>query len=260
MDIATIFGVVLGIALIIFAILVEGDLTTFWSLSSILIVCGGVISATLIHYPLSQVISVMKVVRVAFKGEEQDHVNIIMMLVNMAKNARREGLLALETELDQIEDSFLKKGLELVIDGADPELVRTILQTEVYMMEDRHKSGAAIFESMGASAPAFGMIGTLIGLVMMLKKIKDPAALGPGMALALITTFYGALLANLLFIPIAGKLKLRSIEETLTKEIMIEGILSVQAGENPRMVAEKMKAFLNIEEKIRLERLMEERN
>lgn len=259
MDIATIIGIVLGISLIILAILAEGQLSTFWSISSILIVLGGVIASTLIHYPLSKVIRVINVVRIAFQGKSQDSVEIIMILIHMAKCARREGLLALEGEVDDlVNDEFLKKGLQLVIDGTEPELVRNILQNEVIMMEERHNSGAAIFETMGASAPAFGMIGTLIGLVMMMKKIKDPSTLGPGMALALLTTFYGTLLANLIFIPIAGKLKLKSNEEVFMKEIMIEGILSVQAGENPRIVAEKMKSFLSIEEKIRLDRLMME--
>lgn len=253
MDISTIIGIVLGVLLILAAILSEGSLLTFWSFSSVLVVLGGVTAATLINYPLSQVISVMKVVRVAFKGEDKRPVQMIVYLVAMAERARREGLLALENEVEESDDEFLKKGIQLIVDGTDPELVRAILETEISMMEERHRLGAGIFEAMGASAPAFGMLGTLIGLILMLKKINDPSALGPGMALALITTFYGVILANLIFLPIAGKLKLRSNEEMFVKEIVVEGILSIQAGENPRIVAEKMKAYLHPLEKVMLE-------
>ena len=253
MDISTIIGIFLGISLILAAIMTEGSLFTFWSLSSILVVVGGITAATLINYPLAQVISVMKVVRIAFKGEDKKPVQMILSLVSLAEKARREGLLALENESEQSDDEFLKKGIQLIVDGTDPELVRAILETEISMMEERHKLGAGIFSAMGASAPAFGMLGTLIGLILMLKKINDPSALGPGMALALITTFYGVVLANLIFLPIAGKLKLRSNEEIFVKEIVIEGVLSIQAGENPRIVAEKMKAYLHPKEKLMLE-------
>lgn len=249
MDIATIGGIILGIILIMIAILSKGSLLTFWSFSSFLIVIGGIIASTLINYPLKHIISVMTVVKVAFKGNSQDPLEIIRLIVRLAEKARREGLLALENEAEEINDEFIRKGIQLIVDGSDPELVRNILQTEIVMMENRHKTGAGIFDAMGASAPAYGMLGTVIGLVLMLKQINDPSALGPGMALALITTFYGSLLANLIFIPIAGKLRLRSHEEIINKEIVIEGMLSIQAGENPRIVAEKMKCFLKPEEK-----------
>lgn len=258
MDIATIVGTMLGISLILIAIITEGSLLTFWSFSSVLIVIGGIIAATLIHYPFSHIISVMKVVKIAYKGEQQQPSEVIDMLVGMAQVARKEGLLALDNETDNINDDFLKKGIQLIVDGTDQELVRSILETEINMMETRHKTGAGIFESMGASAPAFGMLGTLIGLILMLKRINDPSALGPGMALALITTFYGSLLANLILLPLAGKLKLRSREEVLNKEIIVEGILSIQAGENPRIVMEKMKAYLHPKEKETMERKREE--
>jgi chemotaxis protein MotA len=150
----------------------------------------------------------------------------------------------LEDAAYQVEDDFLKKGILLIVDGTDPELVRNILETELAFLEDRHKTGQSIFETMGALAPAFGMIGTLIGLIRMLRNLNNPEAIGPGMAVALLTTFYGALLANLVFIPVAGKLKIRSNEEILNKEVMIEGMLSIQAGENPRIIEEKLKAFL----------------
>lgn len=258
MDLTTIIGTVLGFLLIILAITAEGSLLTFWSLSSILIVVGGIIASTLINYPLAYVISVIKVVKIAFKGDMNQPVEVIQLLVRLAEKARREGLLALESESESIEDEFLKNGIQMIVDGTDPELVRSILETEINMMEDRHKVGAGIFDAMGASAPAFGMIGTLIGLILMLKNLNDPSTLGPGMALALITTFYGSALANLIFIPIAGKLKLRSKEEILNRAIAIEGILSIQAGENPRIVSEKMKAYLDPEDRLIMQQKREE--
>lgn len=245
MDLATIVGFLLGIGLLIGSILVEGELSAFWSLSSILIVLGGTLAATLVSYPLGQLLGVMKVLNKAFKVQKQEPEQIISVLVGFAERARREGLLALEAESEKLDEPFLQKGIQLIVDGTDPELVRNILETEISFIEDRHKTGANIFENMGASAPAFGMIGTLIGLILMLKNLNDPGSLGPGMAVALITTFYGSLLANLIFLPIAAKLKVRSSEEILVKEVMIEGILSIQAGENPRIVSEKMKAFLS---------------
>ncbi|PKM89924.1 MAG: motility protein A [Firmicutes bacterium HGW-Firmicutes-12] len=253
MDKATIVGIFLGIILILASILNEGSILTFWSLSSVLVVFGGVIASTLINYPLKHVFGVIKIVKNAFKTNTFEALVVIKFIVGLAEKARREGLLALEEEAETSDDEFIKKGIHLIVDGTDPELVRNILQAELLMMEERHRVGYGILEAMGASAPAFGMIGTLIGLILMLRNLSDPSALGPGMALALITTFYGSLLANLVFIPIAGKLKLRSSEEMMQKEIVIEGVLSIQAGENPRIVAEKMKTFLTPEEKELLE-------
>lgn len=245
MDLSTIIGIIAGLLLIMLAILEQGSLLTFWSFSSLLVVLGGVISATLIHFSLEQVLSVLRVLKNAFKQQPAEAYLIINKIVKMAERARREGLLSLDVELaDENVDPFLAKGVQLVVDGTDPEMVRSILETDIIMLEERHKLGASIFTSMGASAPAFGMLGTLIGLILMLKDINDPDKLGPGMALALITTFYGALLANLVCLPIAGKLRLRSKQEILLKEIIIEGVLSIQAGENPRLVTEKLKSYL----------------
>ncbi|MFZ7104601.1 MAG: flagellar motor protein [Peptococcaceae bacterium] len=245
MDIATVIGIIFGIVLLAGAILIQGSLNAFWSVSSLMIVLGGTMAATLINYPLQQVISTIKVIRIAFRNHSSEPGEIIATLVTFAEKARREGLLALEAEAETIDEAFLKKGIELIVDGTDPELVRNIMETDLTFIEERHKQGAQIFENMGGSAPAFGMLGTLIGLIMMLRNLEDPSTIGPGMAVALITTFYGSLFANLIFLPIAGKLKIRSSEEILNKELMLEGILSIQAGENPRIVAEKMKSFLN---------------
>lgn len=244
MDIATILGIIVGIGLIIGGILVEGSLLDFLDLSSILIVLGGTVAATFVAYPLKNVLAAFKIATKAFNNKIEDPNEIIVTINNLANTARKEGLLALEEASESIDEEFLKKGSMLIVDGTDPELVRNLLETELAFIEERHKSGQSIFEIMGSLSPAFGMIGTLIGLINMLTKLDDPSSIGPSMSIALLTTFYGTLLANLVFIPISNKLKLRSREEILRKEIMVEGLLSIQAGENPRIIEEKLKAFL----------------
>ncbi len=244
MDISTLIGLLAGIILIGWGIMMDASLGMFWNLPSVFIVLGGTFAATFVNYPLPRVLGVAKVVKNAFSTRLMDPSEVIELLVRFAEKARREGLLALEDEADRLDEMFLRKGIQLVVDGTDPALVRDILETELAFLEDRHKGGQGMFETMGTLSPAFGMIGTLIGLIAMLKNLQNPDAIGPGMAVALLTTFYGALLANLVFLPIAGKLKVKSAEEILLKEVMIEGILSIQAGDNPRIVEEKLKAFL----------------
>jgi chemotaxis protein MotA len=253
MDRSTIIGIISGFMIIIIAIMLEGSILPFWSLSSLLIVLGGATCATLVNFSLDQFLEAKKVLKIAFHDVSQEPLEVIEKMVNMAGKARREGLLALENEIEDTEDEFLKKGVQLIVDGTDPDLVRNIMETDIIMTEERHKIGIGIFSSMGATAPAFGMLGTLIGLILMLRDLNNPDALGPGMALALITTFYGSFLANLIFNPIAGKLKLKSEDESMIKEIIIEGVLSIQAGENPRIVSEKMKSFLHPGQKELLE-------
>lgn len=223
----------------------------FWDVPSILVVLGGTVAATLVNHSLSDVRRVMGMVRVAFTRQAYSGIELIDQLVGLAEKARREGLLAMEEEAAQIEDAFLKKGIQLIVDGTDPDLVRSVLEIELAFQEERHRAGQGIFEDMGAYAPAFGMIGTLIGLINMLADIDDAEKIAPGMALALITTLYGSVLANLVFLPIAGKLRSRSNEEVLYRQIMMEGILSIQAGENPRLVEEKLTAFLSPQERNR---------
>lgn len=249
MDLATLIGITLGSGLLIGSIMIGGSIMDFWSLSSVIIVVGGTIAATLVSFPLKNVLGVIPLLKVAFTMQETDGSKIIASLVDFAESSRREGLLALEEKAATLDEEFLKKGIQLVVDGTDGELVRSIMEIELSFIGDRHRSGQKIFESMGASAPSFGMIGTLIGLIQMLKELDDPDQIGLGMAVALLTTLYGAILANLIFLPLAGKLKVKSAEEVLMKEVMIEGILSIQAGENPRIVEEKLKAFLSPEQR-----------
>jgi chemotaxis protein MotA len=259
MDLMTVIGIVLGISLVFGAIAMGGSIMLFWSLSSVMITVGGSFAALLINFQLPQITMVAKVTKAAFFSEIQNMGELVRLFVRLGQKARREGLLALEDELESLNDKFLVNGLQMVIDGLDPELIRDIMETEVTATEQRHKLGQDVFRAWGALAPAFGMIGTLIGLVQMLANLDDPSAIGPGMAVALITTFYGSVLANLFFIPMAGKLAIRSDAESSLKEAIIEGVLSIQAGTNPRILQEKMKAFVSPQERAEMERRGNER-
>ena len=245
MDLASIIGLTLGVGFIAYGILSGGCILTFINFPSMMIVGGGTIGATLLNYPLNEVIGVIRVVKKAFLHTEESPVGIIETLVSFAETARREGILSLEQKAASLDDEFLKKGINLAVDGTEPEYIKEIMTTETNYISERHMVGARIFDSMGAYAPAFGMIGTLIGLINMLLKMDDPSTIGPSMAIALITTLYGAFLANLIFLPIAGKLRARSANELLIKELCIEGIMSIQSGDNPRIVEGRLKAFLS---------------
>lgn len=245
MDIAGILGIVLGFAIMIIAIALEGTVGLYWSLSSVFITIGGAFAALMVNFPWKQVASIGKLTVIAFSKDDNNESEIIRTLVEFAESSRREGLLALEDKVQNTDDEFLKKGIQLVVDGTDAELVRSILEIELAFLEERHAEGQRLFEQFGAYAPAFGMIGTLIGLIAMLGELDDPSQVGSGMAIALITTLYGAVIANSVLLPIAGRLRGKTAKEILLKEVMIEGILSIQAGENPRIVEEKLKAFLS---------------
>ncbi len=244
MDLATIIGVISGIGLIITTIFLQGSLASFIEVGSIFVVVGGTIAATLINYPLKEILSVVGVVKNAFTSTDKNPKDSIKTITEFAELARREGILALESKIQEIEDPFLKQGLQLAIDGTEPDLMRSILGTELSYLQQRHDLGQGIFKAMGTYSPAFGMIGTLIGLVIMLANMEDPSSIGPAMAIALITTFYGAVLANLIFLPISGKLRERSKQEVLIKELVMEGVLSLQSGENPRIIEQKLVSFI----------------
>ena len=244
MDLASAVGLALSVGFVLFGILLGGSITLFIDVPSMLIVFGGTLGATLLNYPLGEVIGVLKVVKKAFLHTEQSPTQIIDTLVSFAETARREGILSLEQKASSLDDDFLKKGINLAVDGTEPEYIKDIMTTEVDYIAERHKKGAGVFEAMATYAPAFGMIGTLIGLVQMLANMSDPSTIGPSMAVALITTLYGALIANLVCLPIAGKLKARSGNEMLVRALCIEGIMSIQSGDNPRIVEGKLKAFL----------------
>lgn len=240
-----VIGLVLGIALIIMGILTSGgQLRSFWDLASVLIVLGGTVAAVIVRYGIESFKHIGVLLRVALTAKGFQHEKTIGEVVRFAEIARREGLLAMEDETDSIDDDFLKNGVQLVVDGTDPELVKSILEIEMAFLEERHRTGQAMFTFMGSISPAFGMIGTLLGLIIMLGHLDNPDAIGPGLAVALITTLYGSVFANLFFTPLAGKLRQLTEAEILHKEIITEGILSIQQGENPRVIEQKLKAFL----------------
>ena len=245
MDIGTLGGIAGGFILIIGSMFISGaSLGLYIDPASAVMVIGGSFCALMVSNPLQRVLGIMNYMNHALKTKDYGKEKLISTMVSFSEQARREGLLALEDSLDELEDKFMEKGLRLVVDGTDPTLIKSILYNELNQMEERHGAGIKIFGDWGAYAPAFGMIGTLQGLIAMMASLGDQSAVGKGMALALITTFYGAIVANLIFVPVKSKLEDRDKEEVMIKEIMIEGILSIQSGDNPRMVEEKLLAFL----------------
>ncbi|MEA1924150.1 MAG: MotA/TolQ/ExbB proton channel family protein [Pseudomonadota bacterium] len=243
MDLATIIGIVSGIGLVIGAIMMGSGLGAFIDAPSLLVVGGGSVAAMLIAFPLGTVIGSIKIALKAFFSPKQSPDEVIERIVDLAIKARKESIIALEKE--EIEDPFLAKGIRLVVDGTAPNLVSSILRTEIGFMKQRHLSGQSVFKFLGGMAPAYGMIGTLIGLVQMLQSLDDPSSIGPAMAIALLTTFYGALLANIIALPIAEKLGGKSGDEVLMMEVTIQGVLAILEGDNPIIVRSKLEAFLS---------------
>lgn len=244
MDVATLGGLFVAGALVISSILMGGSGSWFINYPSMMIVVGGTMGATLLAYPIGDVLSVFGVVKNVFLHRSQSVSQLIPMLAQVARKARQEGILAFESQLGQIEDPFLARGLQMAIDGMEVSAIEDVMSTEIIYLDERHKLGAEIFTTMGTFAPAVGMLGTIIGLVQMLMQMEDPSQIGAPMAVALLTTFYGTLLANLIFLPVAGKLKTRSRQELLIKRMVLQGIVSIQIGDNPRIVEQKLKAFL----------------
>ena len=246
MDIATIIGLLLGFGLILIAILLGGaGLEPFIDTPSVMIVGGGVVAAALINFPLRNVLGTATVVLKCFLFKLPDSIETIRQFKHFAEVIRKDGLLALEDEASELPDDFMRRGLEALISGVPAEDVSRSLEIELAYIEQRHLVGKKMMDSAGASAPAFGMIGTLIGLVQMLRALDDPSKIGGGMATALLTTLYGALIANVVCIPLAGKLETRNAEEGLLREMMIRGIGLLGEGESPRVVEEKLMAFIS---------------
>lgn len=248
-DIIPLLAIFGGFTVIIVAIAAQGNILVFWSLSSMLITILGSFSALVASYPFKILAQVPNMLKQAFVHPMDNRRELIGLVTNLSKKARSDGLLSLEDELVNIEDDFLAKGLQMVVDGMEPDNIRQILMLEIDSIERRHEIGHNIFKSWGELAPAFGMIGTLIGLIVMLSDLNDPSAIGVGMATALITTFYGALFANLILIPISNKLRSQTSDEIYTRDMMIESILSIQSGLNPRIVEEKLTSYLSPREK-----------
>ena len=247
MDIASLAGILLGVAMCILGIVTSGGVEAFANfvdIPSVFVTIGGSLSSVLSAHKLPDFINGLKGISLPFQDKVVDPGQVIKQIIDLSNIGRKEGLLALEEAANNIEDDFLKKGIMLVVDGTDPELVRGILETDLYCLQDRHGKVIGFWEKWAEMGPAWGMIGTLLGLVNMLKKLDDPSAIGPNMAVALLTTLYGSLIANWLCIPLANKMKANDAIEVVMREITIEGLLSIQAGENPRVIEEKLKSFL----------------
>jgi chemotaxis protein MotA len=221
-----------------------GHFTSLLEPTAAMIVFGGTAGATIASFSMEDIKQVPQLFKITFTEKRYEVQELIAILSSFAEKARREGLLSLERETATIDDDFLKQGIQLVVDGTDPALVRDILETQIEFTDQRHKIGSEIFEAAGGYSPTMGIIGTVMGLVHVLSNLADPDSLGPSIAVAFIATLYGVAFANVAWLPIGHKLKLKSKQERFVMEIALEGILSIQAGDNPSIVKEKLKAFL----------------
>lgn len=253
MDLATLIGLVAAFVLMIFGMVFDANsmsvnfaaVKAFIDVPSLLITFGGAFMATMaMSESPGEFVKSLKTFTLNLKQVPSNEEETIKSIINLSNIARKEGLLALEEAAGSIEDEFMKKGVLLIVDGTDPELVRSIMETELSCIETRHKGNVGFWENLGSMGPAWGMIGTLIGLINMLGNLEDVSTVGPSMAVALVTTFYGSVLANWICAPTAAKLKATNDREIQMKEVMVEGLLSIQAGENPRVIEEKLKSFL----------------
>ncbi|MCI8409239.1 MAG: motility protein A [Lachnospiraceae bacterium] len=249
MDIASLVGMILCMVLMIIGIISGpagvASLGNFYDFTSVMVTFGGSFMCVLMMTDgIPQYLANLKSIGLIMKIQSMNETEMIKNIIDLSNVSRKEGLLALEEAANGIDDDFLKKGLLLIVDGTDPELVRSIMETEQMAVEERHKTVIGFWENLGAMGPAWGMIGTLIGLINMLKNLSDMSTVGPNMATALITTFYGSVLANWICAPVAAKLKANNTKEITLRNIMVEGLLSIQAGENPRVIEEKLKSFL----------------
>ncbi|GAB7080046.1 motility protein A [Megalodesulfovibrio paquesii] len=248
MDFATLFGIIVGFALVVSAILMGGSISIFLDAPSAMIVFGGTFAATLVTFPLEEVMSAFSGGMRVFMARRVKPQEVVSTMVRIAEISRREGLVALERI--KTENAILKKACQLIADNADPMLIRDTVMIEIATMKRKHNISIAVFKRLGSFAPAFGMIGTLIGLVQMLTNLQDPKSIGPAMAIAIVTTFYGSILANLLFVPMAGKLKARTLQEEVQLNIIFEGAKSILENNNPRLVYEKLSSFIPPEERV----------
>ncbi|CAM4313602.1 flagellar motor protein PomA [Vibrio astriarenae] len=243
MDLATLIGLIGGFAFVIMAMVLGGSITMFVDVTSILIVVGGSTFVVLMKFTMGQFFGAAKIAAKAFMFKTDEPEDLIAKIVEMADAARKGGFLALEEM--EITNSFMQKGIDLLVDGHDADVVRTALQKDIGLTDNRHDSGGAVFRAFGDVAPAMGMIGTLVGLVAMLSNMDDPKSIGPAMAVALLTTLYGAILSNMVFFPIADKLALRREQETLNRRLIMDGVLAIQDGQNPRVIDSYLKNYLN---------------
>ncbi len=245
MDIASIVGLLLAVGLIIASIMLgEAPFTAFLDLPSMLVVFGGAVAAAMICFPLQSMLKAPMIALKVLMNKNEDRIGLINQIVELAETARRDGLLALESKVLEIDNPLVKTGIQMAVDGSTPDVVEEVLRTEIEAISSRHREGKSIMDQLGRFAPAYGMIGTLIGLIMMLQDMSDPSGIGKGMAVALITTLYGAIIANVFFSPFAEKLGLMSRNEMVSFEIAIRGVMAIQSGESPRAIDQKLRTFL----------------
>lgn len=242
-------GLAAGFGVIVWSILIDGNINSFISPSAILITIVGSFCALLISFPFKTISRIPNVMKVLLLSPKDDRVELLKMFSDLSKRARQNGLLSLEDDISTMDNELLSTGLQMVVDGMDADTIREILELNLDSIERRHRIGQDVFTKWGELAPGFGMLGTLIGLIIMLVDLNDPSTIGNGMATALITTFYGSLAANLFFLPIANNLKSQTDEEMFTGELIIDGILEIQAGSNPRLIEERLASYLSLEEK-----------
>ncbi|MBP9837913.1 MAG: motility protein A [Proteobacteria bacterium] len=250
LDKTTIIGITSAIGLVTLAILLGGNFLIFLDVKSFLIVVGGTIGATLVSFPMKDLERSMRILRTAFIADERSSYLRVAEIVNYAQRAKEQGMLSLENQIFSADDPFVKKSLQLLADGISAEEIQRTLEIEILRSQDRHKRGAQIFQNMGTVAPAMGLVGTLIGLVEMLHNLSDPSKIGPGMATAFLTTFYGSLLAYVIFLPLAAKLRTRSQEELTLKEMTAEGMISIANNVNPRIIEQRLLCFLAPEQRL----------
>lgn len=245
MDIASVLGVVIAIGLILSSIIVGGgSFVAFFDAPSVMVVIGGAIAAAMISFPMKNFLGVFGVILKVFLYKLDSIPSLIEEIVSLAETARRDGLLALESRIEEIQNPFVVLGVQMAVDGTRPEVMEDILRTELDAVATRHRDGKALLDCMGRFAPAFGMIGTLMGLVIMLGDMSDPSKIGAGMAVALLTTMYGAIASNVVFLPFAEKLGFTNKQELLAMEIIVRGIMAIQSGENPRVIEQKLNTFI----------------
>ncbi|MDR1096040.1 MAG: motility protein A [Spirochaetaceae bacterium] len=246
MDISTIVGIVGSFGMIVMSILASGgSVLAFADFPSFLIVVAGSFFTVMTAVSISEAIGMFKVLGLTFQVPSYDMAGIIKKLMVFADKARREGLLSLEEELEDLDNEFMKKGLRLVVDGTDAAVVRGLLEIEISQVDGRHGAKTTVMSMWATLAPSFGMMGTVVGLVAMMRNLDDKASVGPNMAIALITTMYGSLVANVMLLPMGTKLKAQNIKECTIMEMVLEGILSIQAGDNPRVLAMKLLSYLD---------------
>ncbi len=244
MDLGVLFGILGTWVLIAWALLAGGNIGVYINMPSIILVFGTTMTVLFMSFPLGNIKQLFGVTKQGLVSHSSSIDQLIEELVSYAEIARRDGILSLENSTKDIKDPFIVRGIQMAVDGTDPELIEQIMSTELENTIDRHEVGKGMWEAIGKYAPAYGMIGTLVGLVAMLADMKDPSNIGSGMAVALLTTMYGAMIANAMALPLADRLGLRSAEEVLYKTIIIKGVMAIQSGDNPRIVEQKLRTFL----------------